>query len=250
MHVPHKRRVVVALVPALIALALSASSASATVLEIGAEIDESAYPDGHDYLLTWRSGGWVQTSRGGLGTLSTSTNAAKPMSTNGLTLLKTICFSWGSSGPVQGRHCFKKYKGAVADSDPNHNYRLWWVTGSTAATSGHRLVAVRDGFNTSTTGVSIAEWRPTSTVDTGSCVQTTTGLSLVAYGITASISTQFTVCPETFGPSFVGERLFRFRWDGDRAAGKYVGAGGGVLYAIPPGTSATFLQGVKAWYTS
>lgn len=160
-----------------------------------------------------------------------------------------MCFVWGSSGPVQGRHCFKKYKGAVADNDPNYFYRLWWVTGSTSATSGHRLTAVRDEFAVKTDGGFLAEWRPISTLDTGSCVQTTAGLSLAAYGITASISTQFTVCPETFGPSFVQNKEFRFRWDGDRGAFKWVGAGGGALFAVPNGKTGSFDMGVTAWYT-
>jgi hypothetical protein len=74
-------------------------------------------------------------------------------------------------------------------------------------------------------------------------------MSLGAYGISASISTSFTVCPEKFGPSFIGDKLFRFRWDGDRGAGNYVGAGGGALYAIPAGTNPKFDLGVQVTYT-
>jgi hypothetical protein len=247
MHVPCKWRVAVALVPALVAMALGAAPASAAQVTIGEELDDSAYPDGYDYLLTWSNGRWVQSSRGGLGTLATDTNAANPISTNGLTLLKTICFK--GTGALQGRHCFKKFKG-IGDNDPNYNYRLWWVTGSMAATKGHRLLAVRDGFNTSSSnGAYLADWRPIQTINAGECFQTSVGMSLGAYGISASISTSFTVCPEKFGPSFIGDKLFRFRWDGDRGAGNYVGAGGGALYAIPAGTNPKFDLGVQVTYT-
>lgn len=122
------------------------------------------------------------------------------------------------------------------------------MTGSTKAKTGRKLVRVRDGFNTSTLSAYLADWRPTGTTNAGSCYQMSLSLGLGAYGISASVGSNFLVCPETFGPSFIGSRLFRFRWEGKRSAGSWVGAGGGALYAVPAGVSAKFSVGVVAWY--
>jgi hypothetical protein len=251
MHSPRRigRRSMLVLVGAVAALAWGAAPALAvTEYTEGAEFDESTLADGYDYLMSWNGTRWVQSSRGGLGTLATNTAAANPMATNGLVLLKTICKQFLTSVNVQGKHCFRKYRPSGGDGDPNHFYRLWWVTGSVAAKSGRKLLRVRDGFNTTTAGASFVDWRPVGTTNPGSCFQTTASLGLSHWGISASISTSFTVCPETFGPSYVGDKLFRFHWTGKRSAGNYVGAGGGALYQIPNGATAKFGVGVIAVY--
>jgi hypothetical protein len=236
-----------ALLPVLLGLTLGAGPALAvTEYRVGEEMDESALPDGYDYLFRWSGSSWVQASRGGLATLSTTTTVATAPSTSGLTLLKTICLEWPGSPDVQGRHCFRKYKPNSGDGDPNYFYRVWWVTGSTAAKSGRKLLRVRDGFNTANLGAFLADWRPTGTTHPGSCFEKTVSLGINVGAISASVTSQFTVCPETYGPTYVGQRLFRFHWKGRRGAGNWVGSGGGALYAVPEGTSGKFLVGVIA----
>jgi hypothetical protein len=247
MQVPGRMvRLTLALLPVVLALSVGAGSASAvTEYTEGEEIDESAYADGFDYLLNWNGSRWVQSSRGSLGTLNTTTQVASKPSASGLTLLKTICFAWPDSNNLQGRHCFRKYKpNASDDGDPNYFYRIWWVTGSTAAKSGRKLLRVRDGFNTANLGAFLADWRPNGTTHPGSCFEKSATLGINVGSINASVGSTFTVCPETFGPSFLGQRLFRFHWEGKRGAGNWVGSGGGTLYAVPQGTQGQFEMGV------
>jgi hypothetical protein len=237
-----------ALLPVMVALTVGAGSAAAvTEYATGDEIDEAAYADGYDYLFTWSGSRWIQSTPRGLGTLATGTTAATAPHTSGLTLKKTLCFSWAGSTNVQGRHCFRKYKPNMGDGDPNYFYRVWWVTGSTAAKSGRKLVRVRDGFNTGNLGAFLADWRPTGTTHPGSCFEKTLELGITVGALSASAGSTFTVCPETFGPTYVGDRLFRFKWEGKRGAGNWVGTGGGALYGVPQGTNGKFVVGAVAW---
>jgi hypothetical protein len=233
-----------ALLPVLLALTLGAGSASALrAYTVGAEMDESSLADGYDYLFTWSGSRWTQSSRGGLGTLSTATAAAGGPNTSGLTLLKTVCFG-ANDADIQAKHCFRKYKPNSGDGDPKYNYRVWWVTGSATTKSGRKLLWVRDGFNTGNINAFLADWRPTGTTSPGSCFEKTVALGINLGAFSGSVSSQFTVCPEKFGPTFVGNRLFRFKWEGKRPAGNWVGSGGGTLYAVPAGTSGKFVMGV------
>jgi hypothetical protein len=65
-------------------------------------------------------------------------------------------------------------------------------------------------------------------------------MSLGAHG-TVHRSRPFNVCPEKFGPSLIGDKLFRFRLDGDRGAGAF--------YAIPAGTNPKLDLGVQVTNT-
>jgi hypothetical protein len=223
---------------ALVAAAGLAAGATQVDAVDSVTFDEGGLADGYDYDYRWNGGGWTQLSRSGVGTLSTSMTGAGAINTSGLKLLKTICLKL-DNGDTQGRQCWKKYAPTNGDSDPNYKYRLYWVKGSGTAKNGRKLTRIRAQVISMTDGMYIADWSPTGTKDIGSCQTDNVGLSASFKGFSISIGSSFTTCPETFGLDYLGNRQFRIKWAGKRAAGSWIGVGGGALYAVPESKGAT-----------
>jgi hypothetical protein len=193
--------------------------------------DASALADGYDYDYRWNGSGYTLITRANVGTLSTGMSAAAGPNTNGLSLMQTVCFNVDTS-KSKGRHCWRKYKPTNGDSDPTYKYRLWWVKGSATAKSGRKLMRVRDQVRATTGSMIIVDWSPAGTQNVGSCFTNSASLSASFAGFSVSIGSSFTSCPNTYGLDYIGNQQFRIKWAGRRAAGSYIGMGGGALYRL------------------
>lgn len=253
------RRGLAVLVVAALAWGLPATQpAQAVTFTESMEIDDSVLADGFDYLGVWNGSSWLYvsytlgtmpdptpgnpTASGDVGT----TVSVSGVTQSGLTFKKKTCIDYTKK--LKGRHCFLKYR-VTNDNDPSADYILWWTYGSTASNALPTvLTGVKDTVRTTSTNVSLLDWRPTGTTQAGSCVTKNMNFGLSAWGISASIGQSFTVCPERFGPDTVSTKAFRYRWDGHRAPNDWVGMAGGALFQVPPGGSGAYLLGTVGFY--